>query len=417
MRARSVINLSFAFLAALFIISCSQKPEKLYYGMWRGVLKTQSGVEIPFNFNLKDSAGHIRIAIINGRENFRIEDVQVTEDSVLISIPLFESEIRAEKGVGLKGKWIKHLADRDAVMDFSAVPAVSWRFFKNPAKAELNISGRWSVMLSDSIKKDTTIAVGEFKQNGNSLTGTFLTTTGDYRFLEGTVSDSKLFLSRFDGASAVLFTADISDSTDIVNGKLYSGYSGIKNWSAVKDAKALLPDAYSLTGLKPGMKQLNFSFPDIDGQKVSLHDERFNNKVVVVQFLGTWCPNCMDETAFLAPFYKNYRDKGLEIIGLAYERTKDFERSKKNLLHFKERFDVEYPLLITGYINNKDEVMKSIPMLNDFKAFPTTIIIDKKGNVRKIHTGFSGPGTGVHYENYTKEFIKLIEELLAENGV
>jgi len=270
-------------------------------------------------------------------------------------------------------------------------------------------------MLSDSIKKDTTVAVGEFQQNGSTLTGTFLTSTGDYRFLEGTLADGKLFLSGFNGASAVLFTADIADSTNIINGKLYSGYSGMKNWTAVKDAKAMLPDAYSLTGLKPGIRKINFSFPGLNGEQVSLSDERFRNKVIVVQFLGTWCPNCMDETAFLSPFYKKYREKGLEVIGLAYERTKDFDRSKKNLDHLKERFDVEYPLLITGYTNNKDEVMRSIPMLNDFRAFPTTILIGRKGEVRKVHTGFSGPGTGIHYEKYTKEFTKTIEELLAEN--
>lgn len=416
MRAHSFINFCFAFLAVLLAVSCSQKPEKLHHGTWRGVLKTQSGVEIPFNFNLKDSAGNTHMEIINGSENFKIEDVRVTADSVFISIPLFESEIRVKRTGGLQGRWIKHLADRDAVMDFSAQPNVSWRFFDNPAKTDFNISGRWSAILSDSIKKDTTLAVGEFKQNGTSLTGTFLTTTGDYRFLEGTVSDGKLFLSGFNGASAVLFTADIADSTKIINGKLYSGFSSIKNWSAVRDAKAMLPDAYSLTGLKPGLKQIDFSFPDLNGRKVSLSDKEFDNKVVVVQFLGTWCPNCMDETAFLAPFYKNYRDKGFEIIGLAYERTKDFERSKKNLQHFKKRFNVEYPLLITGFINNKDEVMESIPMLNDFKAFPTTIVIDRQGNVRKIHTGFSGPGTGIHYEEFTKEFTNLIDGLLAENG-
>jgi hypothetical protein len=75
---------------------------------------------------------------------------------------------------------------------------------------------------------------------------------------------------------------------------------------------------------------------------------------------------------------------------------------------------VPYPLLITGYTNDKVEVVKSIPMLNGFMAFPTTIIIDKKGEVRKIHTGFSGPGTGKYYTEFAEEFEKLIQDLLAE---
>jgi len=54
-------------------------------------------------------------------------------------------------------------------------------------------------------------------------------------------------------------------------------------------------------------------------------------------------------------------------------------------------------------------------MLNNFEAFPTLIIIDKKGVVRKIHTGFNGPGTGIYYTEFVREFEKTIDDLLAEN--
>ena len=80
-----------------------------------------------------------------------------------------------------------------------------------------------------------------------------------------------------------------------------------------------------------------------------------------------------------------------------------------------DRFEVPYDMLITGYINDKKEVIKSLPMLNNFIAFPTLIIIDKKGIVNKIHTGFSGPGTGNHYTEFVQEFEKTIDDLLAEN--
>ncbi|PKP41219.1 MAG: TlpA family protein disulfide reductase, partial [Bacteroidetes bacterium HGW-Bacteroidetes-10] len=46
--------------------------------------------------------------------------------------------------------------------------------------------------------------------------------------------------------------------------------------------------------------------------------------------------------------------------------------------------------------------------------FPTTIFIDKKGVVRRIHSGFSGPGTGIHYQNFVKEFTTFVEGLIAE---
>jgi peroxiredoxin len=270
-----------------------------------------------------------------------------------------------------------------------------------------NVAGRWSAVFGSGAVRDTT--VGEFKQTGNKLTGTFLTTTGDYRYLEGTVSGDKLYLSCFDGGHAFLFTATIKDDQTITDGKF-----GGEGWAAVKNANAKLPDAYSLTALKPGFKKLAFTFNDINGNKVSLTDSRFKNKVVIVQFMGSWCPNCMDETAFLVNYYKKYYPKGVEVVGLAYERTTDFAKSQRTLTQLKNRFNITYPLLITGYTSNKAETAKSLPMLANFVAFPTTVIIDKKGDVRKIHTGYSGPGTGEHYTEFVNEFEKLTDDLLAE---
>jgi len=72
-------------------------------------------------------------------------------------------------------------------------------------------------------------------------------------------------------------------------------------------------------------------------------------------------------------------------------------------------------MLVTGFTNDKAEVAKSLPMLNNFAAFPTLLIIDKKGIVRKIHTGFKGPGTGKHFTEFVQDFEKSIDDLLAEN--
>jgi alkyl hydroperoxide reductase subunit AhpC len=122
----------------------------------------------------------------------------------------------------------------------------------------------------------------------------------------------------------------------------------------------------------------------------------------------------MDETAYMVNYYKKYRLKGVEVIGLAYERTTDFAKSQRTLSQLKNRFDIQYPILITGYTSNKVETAKSLPMLTKVVGFPTTIIIDKNGDVRKIHTGFSGPGTGEHYTEFISEFEKLTDDLLTE---
>jgi peroxiredoxin len=381
---------------------------KLKNGTWRGVLKIAAG-ELPFNFELKDTAGHQQLTILNAKERFKVTDVNIEGDSVFIHMPLFDSEFRLkqEKGTVLTGRFIKHLGDRDAITPFTAQQGIKWRFFQAPEKTAYNVSGRWLAVFGEGTDRDTT--VGEFKQNGSIVTGTFLTTTGDYRYLEGTVSGNKLYLSCFDGGHAFLFTANIKDGQTLTNGLF-----GTTPWMAVKKANAKLPDAYSLTVLKQGYKKISFSFPDLDGKKMSLDDARFKNKVVILQVMGSWCPNCMDETAYLVNYYKKYHAKGVEVAGLAYERTADFERSKKAVLQEKQHFNIPYPLLLTGYTNNKKETAKSLPMLNNFLAFPTTIIIDKKGDVRKIYTGFSGPGTGKYYTDFVNEFERLTENLLAE---
>jgi thiol-disulfide isomerase/thioredoxin len=411
MRTRYFLS---ALILSIFVQTASAQSH-LQTGIWRGELKTQSGNLLPFNFDVKDvTAKHQELFIHNAAERFSVTDIQQKGDSVFIHMPLFNSEFRLKKeAAGLKGQWIKHYGDRDAAMDFHAEPGKAWRFFSKAEQPKFNISGRWTAIFGEGASMDTT--VGEFKQVGTHLTGTFLTTTGDDRFLEGTVSGNKLYLSTFDGGHAFLFTADIKDNKTLVNGEYYAGYSSVDKWNAYRNAKAELPDAYSLTYLKPGYKSISFTFPDLNGKKVSLSDPKYKNKVVIIQMMGSWCPNCMDETDyFVNKYYKKYHSRGVEIIGLAYERTTDFNKSKTTLLQLKNRFNIPYTLLITGYTPGKGDPQKSLPMLADYKGFPTTIIIDKKGEVSKIHTGFSGPGTGKYYTDFIAEFEKLTDNLLGK---
>jgi peroxiredoxin len=399
----------YSFFTFIFFIAFLNgfAQSKLKTGIWRGVLKPVAG-ELPFNFEVKDTAGKQQLTVINAQERFKVTDIKTQGDSVFIHMPLFDSEFRLQQQGGrLAGQYIRHLGERDVATPFTAQHNIKWRFFELPKKPAFNVTGRWSAVFGEGTDRDTT--VGEFKQTGNKVTGTFLTTTGDYRYLEGTLNGNKLYLSCFDGGHAFLFTAEVQDGNSITNGLF-----GKTPWTAVKNANAKLPNAYSLTVLKPGYKKIEFSFPDLDGKKVSLDDARFKNKVVILQVMGSWCPNCMDETAYLVNYYKKYHKKGVEVAGLAYERTADLEKSRKAVLQEKQHFNIPYPLLITGYTSNKKETAKSLPMLSNFLAFPTTIIIDKKGEVRKIYTGFSGPGTGAYYTEFVSEFERLTESLLAE---
>ena len=146
---------------------------------------------------------------------------------------------------------------------------------------------------------------------------------------------------------------------------------------------------------------------------VSLSDPRYKDKVVVVQLLGTWCPNCMDETKFLSYWYERNKQKDVAIIGLAYEKKKEFAYAKERVGKMADKLDVGYDILIAGTADNQ-KAAETLPMLNHVMAFPTTIFIDKQGNVRRIHTGFSGPGTGEAFEIFVKDFNRFMEKLLQE---
>ncbi|MFL5741167.1 MAG: peroxiredoxin family protein [Flavisolibacter sp.] len=398
----------------LFFVICWTPRPPFSNGKWRAVIHRNDGNDIVFNFEVQSKGEKKILYVLNAGERLLVDQVKVDEDSVLIQMPFFESRFQGKLDADghLEGVWIKRLADHDQVMPFEAFPHQDQRFRVNEAP-RLNVSGRWPARFRDR-QGEITEAIGEFVQSGSRVTGTFLTGTGDYRFLEGVVSGDSLKLSGFDGGHAFLFTSRISnDST--MDGSFYSGIAAPESWTAHKDNKAELPDGYDQTHMRKGESKLDFRFRSIDGNYISLSDPRFKNKVVIIQVMGSWCPNCMDETQFLSDYYTKHHQQGLEIIALAYERSTDFERSKASLERFRNRFQVQYPILVTGVtVSDPQRAERTLPQLDNLAAFPTSIFIDRSGKVRKIYTGFSGPGTGQHFEAFKKEFDQTIKELLAD---
>jgi peroxiredoxin len=172
-----------------------------------------------------------------------------------------------------------------------------------------------------------------------------------------------------------------------------------------------LPDAASLTKYNTDSIALNFRLPDLDSNLVSLNDPKFKNKVVLLQILGSWCPNCLDESAFLAPYYDKNKDRGIEIIGLSFEKTDDFNRAVANVTRFRDRLKIHYTLLIAA---NREKIKTVLPGLENFVGFPTTIYLDKNHKVRKVYAGFSGAATGAEYEKFKEEFHRFVDGLLEE---
>ena len=413
---RKVVN-ALGYLSVLFllqgVISWNEKPAVFKNGMWRVELERPDGKQIVFNFQTKDSAGKKVLYVLNASERLLVDNIRLKNDSVFIDMPFFESSFRGklDDQNHLQGVWIKNLGTRNQVMPFKATYNQKQRF-PDQHKPKYNVTVRWAATFKGA---EETTAVGIFEQNGGRVSGTFLTSSGDYRYLEGVVSVDSLKLSGFDGGHAFLFTAKVENDHQLSGGKFYSGAVGLETWTAEKDSAAALPDGYEQTHLRAGESKLNFHFTSIDGKDVSIKDDRYKNKVILIQIMGSWCPNCMDETAFLSDYYSKHQKDGFEVLGLAYERTTDFNRSKASLERFRQRFHVQYPILVTGVtLTDPLRSEKTLPQLDGIKAFPTTIFIDRKGNVRKIYTGFSGPGTGQYFEEFKKEFDQTVSSLLAE---
>ncbi len=402
----------FLIIASSTLFSCSpasqSPPEQvpLPVGTWRATLSMQ-GQELPFLLELEGNAVTGYEAYLrNGEEAILIDSVLVSGDSLRLPMPIFDTEIAGRISDGKwQGTWRKNYA-ADYVIPFAATHGDNYRFVKTSTQPPADFSGRWSVTFAD----DTLQAVGEFTQDGTRLTGSFLTSTGDYRYLAGNAEGDRMMLSAFDGEHAFLFHATLQEDSSL-RGDFWSGSHYHTSWTAERDEDAILADANKLTYLKDGYDRLDFTFPNLNGKPVSLDDPTYQNKVVLVQLFGTWCPNCLDETRFLTQWYDAHQDEEVAVIGLAYEQKDDFDYAAGRVRKLVDKLNVNYDFLIAGTAD-KEAASRTLPMLNRIMSFPTLIVLNRDHSVHRIHTGFSGPGTGAHYDDFVEEFETMMEELL-----
>jgi len=198
---------------------------------------------------------------------------------------------------------------------------------------------------------------------------------------------------------------------DTLKGKFFSGNHRKTDWIGVRNKNFQLKNPYSITYMIN--KNFSFRFPKPDGEEYHFPNKETQGKVVIVQILGTWCPNCLDETNYYKKLYKKYNDKGLKIIGVAYEDPKTFKEQADRVKRYIHTQKIDYTILVGGKAS-KETSAKDFDMLNDITSFPTSIFINRQGEVVKIHTGFNGPGTGEIYTEYKKETDQLIQRLLNE---
>lgn len=403
-------------LSAFIFMACNESNKEgekletspLSEGIWQGQIEQNDSTSLKFNFNIEHlSDSSYVFKVINAEEEISATMWQIAPDSFKIEMPVFANYFLVKRsGDQLKGFYINPDAD-DYKLAFLANANRSERY---PNEDDLNeLGGYWKVVFEkDTEDEYAGLAYFDWKAE-KGLYATIMTATGDYRYLEGSAANGNLQFSAFDGAHLFSFNASVGDT---LRGSFHSGRSYHANWIAYRDSSFRLPDPDTLTYINEGYTGIDFAFPNLEGDTIQLQDEQFEGKAVIVQISGTWCPNCYDESRYMADIYQQYQDQGLEIVCLSFERTRDYATAQKRLAKMKRDLNIPYTVLLAG-ATREDKAAEKLPMLNHIMSYPTAIYLDKNHMVRKIHTGFAGPGTPV-WEDFVSENDAFLQKLLNE---
>lgn len=405
----SVFILTIAYSCVEIVNPYTQLPP----GIWRAELKIDDFRSIPFNFEITyNKEEEIQMNLINGAEKIPVDNIEFGRnkrllDTVYIEFPLLDSEIKAiYKENVIEGFWIQRYRE-NYQMPFVAYYGRDYRFTQNAITPKMDLSGFWQATFEIETK-DEYPGIGEFTANKNKLTGTFRTETGDYRYLDGEVQGDQLMLSCFDGGHAFLFEAKIREDSSLF-GKFYSGNHYNTNWIAFKTDNPSIASPYALTKPVDQNKELEFSLINTDGKIVSLQDEKYKGKAKLVMLMGTWCPNCLDESRFIIDYLKNNPNDNLEVIAVAFEKYRDESKAIETIKKYKSRLSIPYEMVHGGYYDKKEATDK-FKFLDQIISYPTLLFVNKENKVTKVHTGYNGPATS-KYNDFVEEFNNEVKAL------
>jgi thiol-disulfide isomerase/thioredoxin len=375
-------------------------------GPWRAVLDLAGGA-LPFTLDLTDKRGRWTGSLCNGRVCQPLSAVSVRGDSVLLEIADYDAAIQARlTGDSLAGVY-RNVGNRGPrVIAFRATRG-RWPVTHAPAW----LAGRWDATFFSDFGSSP--RVFELRDGPRGLEGTMISNTGDYGHFAGRVEGDSLTLAHFDGAFVYMLTG--ARHGDTLRGVFHAGLRTQTPWIAVRSTGA--PHLKTPTEITSAdtSAPFRFAFPDLDGRMVTERDPRFRGKVVLVDIFGSWCPTCHDAAPQLVRLYRKYHDRGLEIVGLAYEVTGDTAIDARQVRRYRQKFGISFPLLLAG-INDTEAAAATLPQLRGFTSFPTTVFLGRDGRVRRVHAGFYGPAMGAQHERMIREFEREVERLLAERG-
>ncbi|HEX2445793.1 MAG TPA: TlpA disulfide reductase family protein [Vicinamibacterales bacterium] len=392
-------------LVAATALALGNGPE--FAGRWDATV-VANGVEVPFEFEIVEKGAALQGSFFNGDERVsstsgRIEDgrlvLRFDQFATRLDLALENGALTGEYNRGARGTY-PFRARRAAARSTSAASSGS---------DAPSIDGVWIVEARS--KKGESAWRFIARQSGPEVTATILRVDGDTGTLRGRYRDGRFVLSHFSGARPLLL--EVTPAADGTLTLVQNGQTPLR--AARVDAAAAREigeptDPERHTTVNDPAEPLRFAFTDLNGRPVTDADERFRNKVVLVNISGSWCPNCHDEAPFLASLYRKYRSRGLEIVTLSFEEAEQLPNPTR-LRAFIEEYGIEYTVLLAG---EPEQLAEKVPQAVNLNAFPTTFILGRDGRVRGVHAGFPSPGSGEYYAKAKRDITTRIERLLAE---
>ena len=385
------------FLAEIY----AQKPGKTISRKWLCSVKIQDKT---IDFTLEEISGTGKTdqyILWNGRERIELNKNTRAGDSLQCPISVFESKLifPARLTDSFSGFYV---IDKNQRLPFNA-ELIQKNGIGKPGISE-QYKGSWNLYFHDGgLPNDSGVLVTQLR--GDSIYGTILHEKGDYRFLNGRAG-LNAYLQTIDGGHNYRF--DFTAKGDSLFGTFIYSPKGTKLFYGIKTKEAKLKNGFESTKIASD-ERFRFNAKDENGKLINQSFGPIQKKAIVLQILGSWCPNCLDETKFLTAAHSR-KPKNVEFLGLAFENKPDLKKAFERINILKNRLNVPYPIFYGGK-TNKDSVKAAFPFLPKIFAFPTTVFIKADGTVYKVHSGFSGPATGRFYTGWETEFYEILKEI------
>jgi thiol-disulfide isomerase/thioredoxin len=395
-------------LVLLLLANCgpSSLPPR---ATWRGTLvlpQTKVALRMELDLSGPKPSG----SFIVGNERTPIPEITRNGNSLTFTFSEYGAEMRAEwDGRELKGNYFRLRSSGTKSFAFSASPDTTMTA-SSPADPPIGI---FEVAFHDQ-EEGHGITLAKLWKDGEAYYGTFVAPDGDYGLLEGAEGDQGIQLHRFTGWQAIAI--ELKPNGASWSGRFHAASDDKPRAFTLQPHSGAEPPAppSKLTSMKNANDPFAFSCTSLSGETVRNADERFNNKALALDIMGTWCHNCMDESPVLQELQTRYAKDGFEVIGLSFEISDDAELGRKNLALYRDRFKLTYPLLYCGSVDDANVDRRLKNQLQNFFAFPTTLFIDKKGKVKAIHSGFHGPGTGDLFPLQIKKLHELAQSAVLQ---